>query len=523
MKTKIYLVCAIAILMSSCSDLLEEDPKGQLTADTYFKTQAELDMSVNALYNMVNSQIYGGDTYIVSFNRGDDATTNAGSNKQRHRDFDTFNVPDNNDFVVLSWVNLYKVIKCANYIVDNASRTPTSEEEINIAIGQAKYWRAFCYFKLVREFGDIPLVLTTDIDYEISPSPVADIYEQIVSDLQDCETLPTIYSTAPRSMYGADAWVTQQVAKSTLSAVYMAMAGWPLNQASNYALAAEKAKEVIDGVESGLYTAMLELNYADVYTQSNNYSKEIILGVNVKEPLTTNYNKPQLFPTVGGWGDIWGEIEFWKEFPDGPRKDATYAKKILLKDRVTLVDWWEKDPGGLLYISENHPMFISYIIGEGNTEYTGLNMPSTARQNSKRRRVLRYSEVLLWYAESQARADGTPNTMAYDCVKQVRERAGLTGLPEGMSGTDFANAALAEHGWEVAGNYHSFTSRTDDQRRMELIRSTFERRLTNAPIEVAPGVMFTEAVPVIPNSWSDDLLYAPYPATEKVLNPNLTR
>ena len=39
-------------------------------------------------------------------------------------------------------------------------------------------------------------------------------------------------------------------------------------------------------------------------------------------------------------GDAWGEIRFWKEFPDGPRKDATYDPKIRLKDG-TLVDWWE--------------------------------------------------------------------------------------------------------------------------------------------------------------------------------------
>ena len=42
--------------------------------------------------------------------------------------------------------------------------------------------------------------------------------------------------------------------------------------------------------------------------------------------------------------------------------------------------------------------------------------------NDHRHRLIRYSEVLLWYAEAQARADGTPNAMAYECINQVRER-----------------------------------------------------------------------------------------------------
>ena len=41
----------------------------------------------------------------------------------------------------------------------------------------------------------------------------------------------------------------------------------------------------------------------------------------------------------GGWGDTNGEIKFWKAFPEGPRKDATYFPKIILSDGE-LHDWW---------------------------------------------------------------------------------------------------------------------------------------------------------------------------------------
>lgn len=145
--------------------------------------------------------------------------------------------------------------------------------------------------------------------------------------------------------------------------------------------------------------------------------------------------------------------------------------------------------------------------------------------NDSRHRIIRYSEVLLWYAEAQARAEGTPNALAYECINRVRERAGLDPLPAGMNGQAFADAALMEHGWEVAGNWCALVTRRADQMRMELLQKTFEERKLNAPIEVAPGVMVTESVPVPDKAtWQEEkTIYAPYPSLDASLNPNLKR
>ncbi|WP_305302502.1 RagB/SusD family nutrient uptake outer membrane protein, partial [Parabacteroides goldsteinii] len=139
-------------------------------------------------------------------------------------------------------------------------------------------------------------------------------------------------------------------------------------------------------------------------------------------------------------------------------------------------------------------------------------------------RLIRYSEVLLWYAEAQARADGTPNAMAYECLNKVRERAGLEPV-SGLSGSAFADAAFKEHGWEVAGYWVGMVTRRDDQMRMELLEQTFNERKTNTPIEVAPGVSIAETV-LIPDAttWQGEKsIYLPYPSTDKQQNSNLTR
>ena len=144
--------------------------------------------------------------------------------------------------------------------------------------------------------------------------------------------------------------------------------------------------------------------------------------------------------------------------------------------------------------------------------------------NDHRHRLIRYSEVLLWYAESQARADGSPNAMAYECINKVRERAGLEPL-SGLSGEAFAEAAMKEHGWEVAGYFVALVTRRDDQMRLELLEKAFNERKTNASIEVAPGVMRKENVniPAAVTWQGEKTIYLPYPASDAQLNSNLTR
>ena len=163
MKSNIYIFFIAGILMLSCDDILVEDPKGALTESEFFTSQEELDMSITALFGMVRETQHTTNMSLPSFMQGDDVTTNPGSNKQAAAELDAFKQTDNNIGIADCWSSHYAAIKAANYVILNAGRTPTSEDEIKIAIGQAKYWRAYCYFTLVRVFGPIPLNLNNTI------------------------------------------------------------------------------------------------------------------------------------------------------------------------------------------------------------------------------------------------------------------------------------------------------------------------------------------------------------------------
>ena len=87
--------------------------------------------------------------------QGDDVTTNPGSNKQHLAEVDAFHPSDGNNGAAWAWRTSFVTIKAANDIVNNAGKTPTTDAEKDIAIGQAKFWRAVNYFYLVRRFGPI--------------------------------------------------------------------------------------------------------------------------------------------------------------------------------------------------------------------------------------------------------------------------------------------------------------------------------------------------------------------------------
>ena len=66
--------------------------------------------------------------------------------------------------------------------------------------------------------------------------------------------------------------------------------------------------------------------------------------------------------------------------------------------------------------------------------------------------VIRYSEVLLTYAEATAMSSA-PDASAYGAINQVRQRAGLPELTPGLSQTAFRDSVIAERGWEFTAEY----------------------------------------------------------------------
>lgn len=560
MNKKILLGCLFAASVltttTSCSDFLDEDPKGQMSEANVFKSQADLDASIHTIYEKLNqTQSWTNPMYPQW--QGDDMTANHGSNKQAVAALDVFSSDGENKGVKDAWSQHFALIKACNWVIENASKTPTSQEEINIALGNAHFWRAYAYFYMVRVFGPLPMVLKTDPSAtNVAPSSVEEIYNLIVEDLKKAEGwLPTSYSQAPRNHDGVDAWVTKQATQATLTAVYMAMAGYPLNKGKEYyALAAAKAKEVIDA--NGTYGFYNDPVWNHVYSMGHNYNKETILGIDNNWNSGSWDHDSELTSCCrfeglgdGGWGDAWGEIAFWKRYPEGPRKDAVYAPKITFQDGATITkvcNWWDLDAEGKPVVEAYHPMFAIYTVNcdgdnlakEKFAPYNYLEPNYTNMTNGRRHRLIRYAELLLWYAESAARSGGDL-AKAKEYLREVRKRAvtdvenvtlsdGTKVAIANMTADQLAEACYIEHGWEVAGQWTQMVTRRADEFRMNELKKNFDYRVANKPVVVAVenGKEYTakESVPVVKSTWAgDESIYCPYPTTEVEKNPNLKR
>lgn len=571
MKYSIFTCCLLAasLTAASCSDFLTEDPKGQLTPETFFKTQSDLDQSVDALYSLVQDLQCNSNSMIVKC-QGDDVTSTTGTNKAAYLSADAFETPTDTKGISRTWSAMYSIVKAANLIIENASKVSTTQDEINIALGQAYYWRAYAYFELVRVFGPVPINLNNDAsNTKASPNSVEEVYNQIVKDLIAAEqcNLPAKYTVSKRSIDGQNIWVSAQAVKATLAAVYLNMAGYPLNKTENYALAAAKAKEVIDGVEAGTYDQALLADWNKVYSYGMNHHNETILGIDYNStPGGWSNQDSQIsschqFTTInGGWGDFLAERHFWKNFPDGARKDAVYAKQIYVSGNT--VDWWATTDGEAYtknedgttnaVISDFRPMFVGFTVNDN------VGSPAVADYDytkpfwggmcvNKRHQLIRYSEVLCWYAEAAARA-GQDLAAAKAALKQVRARAyaDQTKVAEvdAMSAEQLAEAAYTEHGYEVAGNVLGMVTRRDDEFRMNRLKEAHDFRAGEQDEVLVPAGTLTHSVDAQGNpftytlkadvkmkenmpvtvAWKDaESIYQMYPPTEVEQKPNLKR
>lgn len=561
MKKKYFfpmLAVVASLTFSSCSDFLTEDPRGQLTPNGFFDSKAALTSALNALYFNVQQSQCNSNPAIVQC-QGDDVTSTTGSNKAAYLSADAFETPTDTKGVEFLWKWQYNIIQAANLIIDHANDVPAtvSQDDINIALGNAYYWRAYAYFQLVREFGPLPVNLHNVPDNNTTvPSPVEEIYDLIVSDLLAAENcnLPVKYTGANQAIGDMNIYISEQAVKSTLAAVYMNMAGYPMKKTEYYGMAADKAKEVVDGVNSGRYPNGLLADWADVYSYGNNFSREAIVGItyrmqtggwsNFDSQLTSCHQVGSL----KGWGDFLAERKFWATFPDGPRKDYVYAKKMLTGNGVC-VDWWatvdgQPYDGTNAVVSEYRPMFVAYTLNAGEgapaaAPYDYTKPFWTGMCAGKTHQVIRYSEVICWFAESAARS-GKYQAEATAELQKVMARA-YTTVP---AITDLATAALNEHSFEVAGMTFALVTRRADEFRTETLKEAYDYRVGPQDYVLVPAGTLTESrdadgnaftytttrdlrlkenMPVTAAWAGENSIYAIYPPKEVEKNPNLKR
>lgn len=182
--------------LTGCDEILEvEIPIDQLASETVFVSDPTAEATVNGIYqSMVTGLSYSSSLHYVPGETSDEFIL-------RSELTDVYNTNELTEFdgpIGSMWTDFYKTIYNANNAIEGISASTTlTKEKSTRWIAEAKFLRAFCYFYMTNLWGDVPLILTTDIEKTaLAPrNTQVEIYDQIVLDLTEAsKDLPINYS-----------------------------------------------------------------------------------------------------------------------------------------------------------------------------------------------------------------------------------------------------------------------------------------------------------------------------------------
>ena len=492
----LFLIFTILIL-TSCENWLVENPKS--TKPIGGTNYSDAVSSVNGIYAFLRAPYDKMGYATMAFSSLEVQTGQYFPDPfitQETATFETYNLnfTRSNSNYSTFWSTFYGGIEAANIAISSIPKITdaklTADEQSRL-LGEAHFLRGYYYFQLVQLFGDIPMKTEPTVspaDGQIGKTAVKDIYEKVIlPDLQFAESskMP-LKSGEGRASVGA--------AKSVLAKVYLTMAGFPLNQTDKYALARDKAAEVITGNSFSLFHSDGTTTWFDKLNNSDFDNKEEhIFMVQYALNLVNSSMSIYLAP-VGGVASITVSTLHFGGLRPTPQFYGSYEAADLRAQNQGFFFTQYPNLDGTQTIKFDRSVY----------KYWDKAFLRTAPNGNKNQPLIRYADILLVYAEAQNQADGSPNPAAYNAINSVRQRAGLSNLA-GLNKATFEEAVWKERAWELTCEGHVW----------------FDMKRTQKAFN---GAAFVNLVGyTTPNSktYSQENLYFPIPQSEIDVNPLL--
>lgn len=436
-KTPITLT--MFLIASACSDsFLDVQDPNNITSTTFWSSPEDVQLAINTLYagegNGLNS-IWDGASEPSNL-RGDDVVLTT-ADFANFNQFATFvNTPVNgvSDGI---WDGSFNLIFGANTIlkqIETENNIPFDDETLRaIYIAETKFFRGAAYFRLAHTYGQVPIVLEpaeTQDQFDNPKSATFEaVWDQAITDLQAAKDgLPDEQEDIGR--------VNKAVATAFLGQLYLYRAGY-LNDDSFYSRAANEFKEIID---MGKYS--LVENWVDNLLAATENNAESIYEAQY-DIFTGSYAATQPRAFNGSLPGVAGEIVFrpsaWlfeemsRERTQGGELDPRLLNTIYFQGGYTLfgVPFEELGDGLVCQSGGSFTLDGAGIPAEFDgwfRKYLNVDLdcenPDAAVNNE---RIMRYSDVLLMYAEALVMSGGDL-AVAADAVNEIRARANLVAM-----------------------------------------------------------------------------------------------
>ena len=291
--TRCLVGCIVAAALTACS--LDEEPRDQIPEEeAYTNADALFRNTVATLYYHIGGyldgqglqgtcrgiydlQTFGSDEAMLPTRGGDWYDGGLWQAMYKHSWSAGHDLPKN------AWLYLYKVITLCNRSLETLDKyQQLAGSNYTAWCAEVRAFRAMYYWYLIDLFGDVPLVVSTNVSMnEVMRTPRTEIYNFCVKELEVCkEELPNTNSVRKGDYYGR---ITTPVANFILAKLYLNAAVYTgKEELENYKLCVERCDDIEDeGYE-------LEANYSDNFLVNNQYSKENIFVIPMDKSLYSN-------------------------------------------------------------------------------------------------------------------------------------------------------------------------------------------------------------------------------------------
>lgn len=261
----------LLIGITSCDAALDVDlPSSQLSSATVYASDATAEAAVNGIYQSMVAGFYYDQVHSVLGQTSDELVPTSALPTV----YSSNEIPETDGLINSMWEELYKTIYNANNVIEGVGKSTTlNAVKSKYWIAEAKFVRAYAHFYLTNIWGNVPLILSTNINVTaLAPQSTQEaVYEQILLDLTDAsKDLPADYKTYGDKKIRATKWA----AEALLARVNLYLGKW--SEASLHASA------VIN--ETGTYNLITGLSATNSPFISDN--NEAILQIPY---FTTNY------------------------------------------------------------------------------------------------------------------------------------------------------------------------------------------------------------------------------------------
>lgn len=473
MKKILIILPLTAILgLMSCEDQLNQNPPSDLSVDGFFRNSDDFEQAVNGIYQSMRGFPSRG--FYLSDVRSDNFYGVGEAGVRDHEPVNNFATTlATNPYMTEAWNSNFQGIMRANTLLENLNATAVPDAGMRSRFeAEAKFFRAFYYFDLVKWFGEVPVV-----DHLVSPtealdvgrSPVSDVYDLIISDLQFAiANLDEYYGPSSPDLGRA----TVNAARGILARVYLSRSGpdygikGPGMGTNEYSDALTQLNAIISSNHYSLLPS-----YADVFANDNEDNAEVIFDIQFEsggQGIGADY--PGEMGSRAWWNSVGIPWAIGLENKDISEDwiasvDTANDTRFNTSAQLDVIDIANGD-------TTYDPTCVKYCTPDPT--YWGVDRFDFPINFI----VLRYADVLLMKAECILNGASGSQADVNTIVNDIRTRAGLSALPGDATMDDL----LAERRREFLG---------EGLRWHDLVRSGNVMDVINAwiPVEDVKGQM----------------------------------